>query len=126
MPDSEQPTCSICGQPFRDDEIAVKYRTWPQLEQLCHVTCVMALAKTEQAKTVPETGHPGTDMDQKEEKNYIQNDLLGQAADNHNKAEVMRIRAENADGEARQLYVEIADSFGRTARLIEELNQVLR
>jgi hypothetical protein len=45
MPGSEHLICSICGQLFRDEDTVVKYRAWPQLEKLCHVTCAMALAK---------------------------------------------------------------------------------
>ena len=40
-----KPTCSICGELFREGETVVKYRTWPQLEKLCHVACAIALTK---------------------------------------------------------------------------------
>jgi len=56
MSQSEQLVCSICGEPFQNDDVVVKYRSWPEAEKLCHVACAMTLAKKNEASHRPHIG----------------------------------------------------------------------
>ena len=55
----------------------------------------------------------------------IQNGLLKELVNCRNKAEQLRAAAEDAQGEARRLYYDIAASFDHSAQLIERLKRVV-
>jgi len=51
-----QDMCPICTQPFKPDEVLVRYMTWGKgtaAESLGHLDCVMYLSKTEEDRKHP-------------------------------------------------------------------------
>ncbi|WP_281717985.1 hypothetical protein [Pandoraea apista] len=51
-----QDMCPICTEPFKRDEVLVRYLTWGKgttAEQLGHLDCVMYLSTTEEDRKHP-------------------------------------------------------------------------
>lgn len=50
------PICPICNEPFKENEVLVRYLTWDKKQhsdKLGHLDCVLYLLKTEEHKHPP-------------------------------------------------------------------------